>query len=171
MLECDLDIPPEVAYKAYSKRWEIEIVMRFYKSACDFDETRVHDDYSVIGSEFCDFLAAVLTFRLLKTFGQAGLLERCTHKKLLSILVRAKKARLDQGDWQLIRINPSHTVILQTLGLLPKPEEPPKKKRGRPKGSKNQTKSPKEKSEQPVIKRRPGRPKGSKNRPKPTGQS
>lgn len=171
VLECDLDIPPEVAYKAYSKRWEIEIVMRFYKSACDFDETRVHDDYSVIGSEFCDFLAAVLTFRLLKTFGQAGLLERYTYKKLLSILVRAKKARLDQGDWQLIRINPSHTVILQTLGLLPKPEEPPKKKRGRPKGSKNQPKSLKEKSEQPVVKRRPGRPKGSKNRPKPTGQS
>ena len=47
----------------------------------------------------------------------------------------------------------------------------PAKKRGRPKGSKNQPKSPKEKSEQPVIKRRPGRPKGSKNRPKPTGQS
>ena len=66
VLECDLDLPAGVVYKAYENRWEIEIVMRFYKSACEFDETRVHDDYSVIGSEFCDFLSTVLTFRLIK---------------------------------------------------------------------------------------------------------
>lgn len=55
VLECNLDLPPETAYKAYDSRWEIEIVLRYYKSACEFDETRVQDDYSVIGSEFCDF--------------------------------------------------------------------------------------------------------------------
>lgn len=38
VLECDPDLPPETAYKAYDRRWEIEIVMRFYKSACEFDE-------------------------------------------------------------------------------------------------------------------------------------
>ncbi|MCR5295092.1 MAG: hypothetical protein K6E30_08000 [Lachnospiraceae bacterium] len=37
----------------------------------------------------------------------------------------------------MIRLNPSHMEILQDLGLVPKPEEPPKKKPGRPKGSKN----------------------------------
>jgi transposase len=58
VLESDLDLTPEAAYKTYEKRWEIELVMRFYKSACEFDETRVHDDYSVIGTEFCDFLAS-----------------------------------------------------------------------------------------------------------------
>ena len=88
VLECDLDLPPEIAYKAYDKRWEIELVMRYYKSACEFDETRweielvmryyksacefdetrVQDDYSVIGSEFCDFLSTLLTFRLINAF-------------------------------------------------------------------------------------------------------
>lgn len=34
VLECDLDLPSEIVYKAYSRRWEIELVMRFYKSAC-----------------------------------------------------------------------------------------------------------------------------------------
>jgi hypothetical protein len=29
VLECDLDLPPETAYKAYDSRWEIEIVMRY----------------------------------------------------------------------------------------------------------------------------------------------
>ena len=50
----------------------------------------------------------------------------------MSILNRAKKVRTDQSDWQLIRINVAYTAVLQNLGLLPKPEEPPKKKRGRP---------------------------------------
>ena len=137
VLECDLDLPPEIAYKAYDKRWEIELVMRYYKSACDFDETRVQDDYSVIGSEFCDFLSTVLTFKLIKAFDKAKLLDDYTYKRLMSILFRAKKVRVEDEDWQLVKMNPSHMEILQNLGLIPKPEEPPKKKRGRPKGSKS----------------------------------
>lgn len=166
VLECDLDLPAETAYKAYDKRWEIEVVMRYYKSACEFDETRVQDDYSVIGSEFCDFLSTLLTFRLIKAFDQAELLEDRTYKKIMSVLVRAKKARVSGSEWQLIRLNPSHEEILQELGLIPKPELLPKKKAGRPKGSKN--KSNVSTSETSLIegKRKRGRPKGSKNKPK-----
>ena len=139
VLECDLDLPAEIAYKAYEKRWEIEIVMRYYKSACEFDETRVQDDYSVIGSEFCDFLSTLLTFRLIGAFDRANLLESRTYKKIMAVLNRAKKVRLPGEDWQLIRMNPSHEEILQELELLPKPEEPVRKKRGRPRGSKNKS--------------------------------
>ena len=166
VLGCDLDLPAETAYKAYDKRWEIEIVMRFYKSACEFDETHVQDDYSVIGSEFCDFLSTLLTFRLIKAFDRAHLLEDRTYKKIMSILTRAKKARLDGEDWNLIRLNPSHEEILQELGLLPKPEEPPKKKPGRPKGSKNKSVVKEQASVPTEGKRKRGRPKGSKNKPK-----
>lgn len=134
-LECDLDLPPEVVYKAYSSRWEIEVVMRYYKSACEFDETRVQDDYSVIGSEFCDFLSTLLTFRLIKDFDKAELLNQMTYKKIMSVLTRAKKARLPGEEWQLVKLNPSHEKLLQELELLPKPEEPPKRKRGRPRKS------------------------------------
>lgn len=163
VLESDLNLPPETVYKAYDSRWEIEIVMRYYKSACEFDETRVQDDYSVIGSEFCDFLSTVLTFRLIKQFDRAKLLEDRTYKKLMSVLERAKKVRVDGKDWQLIRINPSQEEILQKLNLLPKPEQPPKKKRGRPKGSK---KKKSVMSNDPAPMKR-GRPKGSKNKSKP----
>ena len=135
VLECDLDIKPETAYKAYAEYWEIEIVMRYYKSACNFDETRVHDDYSVIGSEFCDFLSTLLTFRLLKSFDKAGLLNEMNYGKIMSLLRRAKKIKLQGQDWQLIRISPASETILQKLSLLPKPEEPEKRKRGRPKKS------------------------------------
>ena len=108
--------------------------MRYYKTACDFDDTRVQDDYSVIGSEFCDFLATLLTCRLVKKFDSVHLLDDMTYKKVMEILDRAKKARID-NNWQLIRITVTQTAVLQNLGLLPKPEEPPKKKRGRPKKS------------------------------------
>jgi hypothetical protein len=132
VLECDLDLPAGIAYKAYESRWEIEIVMRYYKSAHEFDETRVHDDYSVIGAEFCDFLSTVLTFRLLRRFDKVKLLERYTYKKIMSVLTRAKKVRLDGDNWDLIKLNPSHEDMLRDLGILPKPSEPPKQKRGRP---------------------------------------
>ena len=132
VLESDLDMTPETAYKAYNKRWEMEIVVRFYKSACEFDETRVHDDYSVIGSEFCDFLSTLLTFRLLKTFDNVKLLEHMTYKVIMSALKRAKKVKVPGSDWQLIRINPSIVDILQKLGILEAPVSTPRK-RGRPK--------------------------------------
>lgn len=131
-LECDLDIKPETVYKAYAERWEIEIVMRYYKSACSFDETRVHNGYSVIGSEFCDFLSTLLTFRLLKCFDRAGLLNEMNYGKVMSLLKRAKKIKLQGQDWQLIRISPASEILLQKLSLLPKPE---KRKPGRPQKS------------------------------------
>jgi len=137
VLECDLDLAPETAYKAYDKRWEIEIAVRFYKSACEFDETRVHDDYSVIGSEFCDFLSTLLTFRLIKAFDNVKLLEHMTYKVIMSSLKRAKKVKVPGDDWQLIKINPYIVDILQKLSILDTPAAPDSvpKKRGRPKKS------------------------------------
>ena len=108
-------------------------MLRYYKSACGFDETRVHDDYSVIGSEFCDFLSTLLTYRLIKSFDNARVLERMTYSKAMSILHRAKKIRCAESGWKLIRINPSYEQLLQDVGLLPKPDETPKRCPGRPK--------------------------------------
>ena len=119
VLECDLDLDPEMVYRMYEERWEIEIVMRYYKEACEFDETRVHSDYSVIGSEFCNFLSTVLTFRLIKAFDGKGLLKKKNYSRLMAILRRAKKVRVDGGEWNLIRVNPSVREMLAKLELMP----------------------------------------------------
>ena len=131
-LECDMDIEPETIYKIYSTRWEIELVMRFYKSALEFDETRVHDDYSVIGSEFCDFLASVLTFKMIQAFDKAKLLDEMPYKKIMKVLARAKMFNDPGHGWRLIRINPSYEEILKRLDIHPTEKLQPKKKRGRP---------------------------------------
>ena len=122
LFESDLDMPPEIAYRAYDERWEIELIMRFYKDTPGPDETRVHDDYSVIGSEFVNFLAAVITRRLIKRFDRASLLEADTYKQIMRKLRRAKMARCDGGDWRLINLNKSYTSLLERLGLVAPPE-------------------------------------------------
>lgn len=136
VLESDCDLSPESAYEAYAERWKIEIVMRFYKSACQFDDTRVQDDYSVIASEFCDFLATVLTFRLLKSFDKAKLLEKHTYKNVMASLKRAKKIRIQGKDWQFIKTAPSVINMMRSLGLLSNLSgQKPKRKPGRPRKS------------------------------------
>ena len=132
VLESDLDMTPQVAYKTYSSRWEIELVMRFYKSACQFDETRVHDDYSVIATEFCDFLATIVTFRLINKFDEVSLLDKMKYKKVMHILRRAKKVKHIDGDWRLIKTAPAQLDVLKKLGLIDAASTP-KRKRGRPK--------------------------------------
>jgi len=85
----------------------------------------------------------------------------------MAVLTRAKKARIDGESWQMVRINPSQEEILQKLELIPRPEEPPKKKCGRPAGSKNKKiQTPDAELAKEPEKRRRGRPPGSKNKPK-----
>lgn len=131
VLESDLEMDVADAYRAYAERWEIELVMRYYKSALELDETRVHSDDSVVGSELVDFVASLATFRLLKAFDGAGLLEKMTYGKVMKVLARARQVEID-GEWVLVRTSPSQLEVLRKLGLLPQPEEPPKRKRGRP---------------------------------------
>jgi hypothetical protein len=92
----------------------------------------VHDDYSVIGSEFCDFLSSVLTFRMIRAFDEAKLLEQMPYKKVMRILARAKMFNDPARGWHLIRINPSYEEILKRLDIHPTEKLQPKKKRGRP---------------------------------------
>ena len=133
IFECDLDLTPEEVYKAYSSRWEIELVMRYYKSALDLDETRVHSDYSVIGSEFLDFIASVITMRMLHDMDQSKLLEKLPYKKIMAILRRAKKVHLaSEDEWFLIKMNPSQEDVLRELKLLPSLDVPAKRTPGRP---------------------------------------
>lgn len=127
----DTDLTPSQAWQCYSSRWEIELVMRFYKHALEFDDTREHSDYSVYGSEFVDFLSETLTYRLLNRFKEKGLLETQTYSKVMKTLKRAKKVKIGD-EWKLVRINPAEEERLRKLGLLPGEEPQPKRKCGRP---------------------------------------
>lgn len=133
VLESDLDLAPVEAYRAYAERWFIELVVRYQKVSCGLDDTRVHADASVIGSEFCNFLAGILTFRLLKAFDRAGLLARHTWGRIMALLRRAKRVRTPDGaDWRLVKLAPSLEDLLRSLDLLPPVPAPIPRKPGRP---------------------------------------
>lgn len=133
LIESDLDLEPITIYKTYESRWEIELVMRFYKQACEFDETREHSDYSVIGSELCNFVASVITYRIKKAFDKQNLFKKYTYCGIIKKLQRIQKYRLKDKGWDFINLHPHEWHLLWGLGLVAKPE--PKKRGPKPQQS------------------------------------
>ena len=116
VFESDLDLTCEEVFLMYGSRWEIEIVLRYYKEACDFNDTRVHKDCSVYGSEFCNFLASVCTIKLINLFAENGLFETRNYKQIMKIFKRAQRLKCDKS-WSLIKMNPSDVIVLNKFGL------------------------------------------------------
>lgn len=128
-----LDMTAEEICLAYSKRWEIETVMRYYKQSCEFDETRVHDEYSVYTTEFINFLSSLLTYRLPNRFENTGLLGEYTYGEIMQRKRHANKDRTDEKEgFALVKLNPSPMNVLERLRLVSPSPTPQKRKRGRP---------------------------------------
>ena len=47
-------------------------------------------------------------------------MKKMTYSRIVDLLVRAKKIRADNGEWRLVKINPSLETMLQRLDLLPR---------------------------------------------------
>lgn len=153
VLESDQDLTPGTAYKCYEDRWLLELVFKRYKSDECLDHTGAQGDFSVIGSEFINFISTVTTCRILRKAEQAGLLDQMSYGDLMDDLSSAWRKVdapsdpvTDDGYW----VHTLKTVFeeLEALGLstpVPKPEP---KKRGR----KPKPKDP--------LENKPKRPKG-----------
>lgn len=148
VFESDMDLDPRTAYLCYDDRWLLELVFRAYKNDECLDETRVQNDFTVIGSEFINFLATVITCRIIRKSIQLDLLKDMSYRELMEDLNSAwrtadapEPARSDDGCW----VHTLEIVFeeLEKLGLsipVPKPEP---KKRGRPaKPKENKPKRP-----------------------------
>ena len=57
VFESDLDMDPKTAYLCYDERWMLELVFRQYKNDQCLDKTNVQGDFSLMGSEFINFIA------------------------------------------------------------------------------------------------------------------
>lgn len=153
VFESDQDINPRAAYLCYDDRWLLELVINRYKSDECLDRTKDQGDFSLLGSEFINFISTVLTCRMLRKAQETGLLEKASYGELLDDLFNAwrmvdssEKPTIDDGFWV-------HTLSyvfdeLEALGIskpIPKPvpkkrvrprknpvEDKPKRPRGRP---------------------------------------
>jgi len=139
VFECDLDAPASKIYSIYHNRWLIELMFKFYQSSLDLDDTRVHDDYSDIGSDFIDFLATLMASRMLNKFYDTPEMSTWTFKMSMDFLDRLKMVRVDDGvEWEHNRLPLIDAEFFTKLGILQMPVVPVEiKPRGRPKGRKD----------------------------------
>ena len=139
VFESDQDLDPKTVYRCYDDRWLLELVFKRYKSDECLDKTRVQGDFSVIGSEFINFISTVATCRLLRKARAANLLEHMSYGDLMEDLSSAwrmvdapEKPSSDDGGW--VHTLPSVLNELEALGLsTPAPQHPIPIKRGRQK--------------------------------------
>ena len=137
VFESDLDISPRDAYLWYGERWLLELAFKRYKSDEGLTATRVQGDYSVIGSEFVNCIATLITCRMVKIATDTGLLKEDSFGDILDDLSSCWRmanaptsANSDDKYWV-------HTLDivfdkLEKLGLsIPAPKTE-KKRKGRP---------------------------------------
>ncbi len=138
IFESDQDLDPKTAYTCYDDRWLLELVFNRYKNDECLDKTNVQGDFSVIGSEFINFISTVITCRLVKKARDAGLLKEMSYEELMDDLssawrkVDAPEDIPQTGDEYWVHTLKTVFDELEALGLskpIPKPEP---KKRGRP---------------------------------------
>lgn len=138
VFESDQDLNPKTAYQCYDDRWLLELVFNRYKSDDCLDKTNVQGDFSVIGSEFVNFITTVMTCRIIRKATRAGLLNKMSYGDLMDDLSSAwrkadapQKPKTDDGYW----VHTLQIVFeeLEALGLSEPVHKPEPKKRGRKK--------------------------------------
>ena len=137
VFESDQDLDPKTAYLCYDDRWLLELVFNRYKSDECLDKTNVQGDFSLIGSEFINFISTVITCRLIKKARNAELLSLMSYGELMDDLNSAWRKvdapdtpASDDDGW--VHTNVGVFEELEALGLsIPAPRPEPKK-RGRP---------------------------------------
>jgi len=137
VFESDQDMPPETAYLCYDDRWLLELVFKRYKNDECLDRTNVQGDFSVIGSEFINFITTLVTCRIIRKARIAGLLKKMTYGELMDDLstawrkVDAPAPPISDDSYWVHTFNTVYEV-LEALGLSTPVIEKKPKKRGRP---------------------------------------
>lgn len=130
VFESDLDLDPLDVLNHYLDRWWLELVFDLYKNELDLDVTRVQSRESVIGNEFINFVALLITCKFRKAFKQVDELygkDGSTFASRMSELRDVHRdvdapvdASLDDGHWILPASSKSLALIAR-LGLAKDP--------------------------------------------------
>jgi hypothetical protein len=138
VFECDQDLPGKTVYLCYNDRWMLELVFARYKNDVCLDKTNVQGDFSLIGSEFINFISTVATCRILRKARAAGLLSGLSYGELmddLSSAWREKDAPEPPSSDDTYWVHTLNCIFdeLEALGLSMPAAKPIPKKKGRPK--------------------------------------
>lgn len=143
----DLDLSEKEVYKIYAERWMLELMFAQYKGDEGLNTTNVQGDFSVIGEEFVNFIATILTSRMTKKADEAGLLNTMSYGELMEDLssawrnVKGEITCPKDNDKYWIHTLPSVMEELVKLDLATCTKE--KRKPGRPRKEKPVSDAPK----------------------------
>ncbi len=106
-------------YAYYALRWEIELVFRMYKGILSLNTTRVHDDWSVIGTEFINYLSTIMICRMKNVIKEKELFKLYTFKDILDRLADVIKVSSDENmkHWNLCSLSQKDQDLLAILGV------------------------------------------------------
>ena len=123
------DLDPLDVYRAYSKRWEIEVMFNVYKNILELDTVNVHGDYRVYATEFINYLSVIIAARVRKLLF-AALISRknsktkvpissvYSYKQIMRILGKVKKVRVGDSDKWVLNSTLKYTdEILKALDV------------------------------------------------------
>ena len=136
VLESDQDLEPETAYQCYEDRWLLELVFNRYKNDECLDHTDVQGDFSVIGSEFINFLSTTATCRIIRKAERAGLLDSMSYADLMDDLSSAWRRAdgsaepVTHDDYWVHTLEVVYDEM-EKLGICKPVPKPEPKKRGR----------------------------------------
>ena len=139
VFESDQDLTPEDAYACYKDRWLLEQVFDLYKNDICLDKTNVQSNFAVIGSEFINFIAMLITCRIISKALKAGVLDKLTYSNMMEDLggidrkVSAPdtKPASDDEYWDNCPTRKDFE-LLEALELSTPERKPEPRKRGRP---------------------------------------
>lgn len=149
----DLDLPEKEVYDIYCQRWLLELMFSQYKGDEGLTTTKVQGDFSVIGEEFVNLIATILTSRMTKKADEAGLLDTMSYGELMEDLssawrnIKGETDRPKDNDRYWVHTLPSVMDELVKLGLATSTKE--KKSPGRPRKEKPVSDEPKRKRGRP----------------------
>ena len=126
VFESNKDLNPLEVYLAYLKRWEIEMMFKMMKEVLDLDTVNVHNDYSVIATEFINYISVIMAQRVkqllrtqkitTKNKKDISISEAYSYKQTMRYLSKLKKVRFGDSDkWVTIKslkyINELGTIL------------------------------------------------------------
>ena len=180
-LESDLDLDTIQAYELSCGRWPIEVFFRGRKNDLLFNITNVQNNFSVRGQNLIELFVAIIYSRIIKIMEETGLNKKISFKNMMDDLRFVIRLFPENYSQEIPFSNDPYWVVttkkafelLETLSLSkpqeekessdiePASTETPKRKPGRPKGSKNKStleredaaKTAAENGDQPVMDR------------------
>lgn len=113
IFESNMDVDLDTAYMMYENRWEIETMFNFYKNIIDIKASNVHSEYSLLGTEFINFLSVIIGTKIKKFIFEKDLSTQYSQKQIMSYLQTIRKTRVStNGEWAYCKM----LKYVETLG-------------------------------------------------------